>query len=186
MIDHHTRERIGQEPSLLDFLLVNDNENIVNTKYLDPLGSSDHCVIEFNYRCYFSYDQTKNERLNYYKANYDEMRKELYIDWEKELGDSNPIEMLNKVMEKLSKTIDKSIPKSKPRNTKGSTPLSKETVQNIKRKHRVWERYMEDRSKEKHREYCKARNKVKRLTRRDRKEREKQVAESAKTNNKKI
>ena len=40
MIDHHTRER--QEPSLLNLLLVNDNENIVNTKYLDPLGSSDH------------------------------------------------------------------------------------------------------------------------------------------------
>jgi hypothetical protein len=51
LIDHHTRERIGQEPSLLNLLLVNDNENIVNTKYLDPLGSSDHCVIEFNYRC---------------------------------------------------------------------------------------------------------------------------------------
>ena len=42
LIDHHTRERIGQEPSLLNLLLVNDNENIVNTKYLDPLGSSDH------------------------------------------------------------------------------------------------------------------------------------------------
>jgi hypothetical protein len=37
--------------------------------------------------CYFSYDQTKNERLNYYKPNYDKMRKELDIDWEKELGD---------------------------------------------------------------------------------------------------
>ena len=49
--------------------------------------------------------------------------------------------MLNKVMEKLNKTIDKNIPKSKSRNTKGSIPLSKETVQNIKRKHRVWERY---------------------------------------------
>jgi hypothetical protein len=42
--------------------------------------------------------------------NYDEMRKELDIDWEKELGDSNPIDMLNKVMEKLNKTIDKNIP----------------------------------------------------------------------------
>jgi hypothetical protein len=69
--------------------------------------------------------------------------------------------MLNKVMEKLNKTIDKNIPKRKPRNNKGSIPLSKETVQNNKRKHRLWERYMEDRSKEKHREYCKARNKVK-------------------------
>jgi hypothetical protein len=95
------------------------------------------------------------------------MRKELDINWEKELGDSNPIEMLNKVIEKLNKTIDKNIPKRKPRNIKGSIPLSKETVQNIKRKHRLWERYMEDGSKEIHREYCKARNKVKRLTRRD-------------------
>jgi hypothetical protein len=53
--------------------------------------------------CYFSYDQTQNERLNYYKANYDEMRKELYIDWEKELGDSNPIEMLNIFMDRLGR-----------------------------------------------------------------------------------
>jgi hypothetical protein len=68
-------------------------------------------------------------------------------------------------MEKLNKTIDKNIPKSKPRNTKGSILLSKETVQNIKRKHQLWESYMEDRSKEKHREYCKARNKVKRSKR---------------------
>ena len=45
------------------------------------------------------------------------MRKERDIDWEKELGDSNPIEMLNKVMGKLNKTIDKNIPKSEPRNT---------------------------------------------------------------------
>ena len=48
----------------------------------------------------------------------------------------------------------------------------------------MWERYMEDRSKEKDREYCKARIKVKRLTRKERKEREKQEAESAKTNSK--
>jgi hypothetical protein len=53
-------------------------------------------------------------------------------------------------MEKLNKTIDKNIPKSKPRNTKVSIPLSKETVQNIKRKHQLWESYMQDRSKEKH------------------------------------
>lgn len=43
---------------------------------------------------------------------------------------------------------------------------------------------MEDRSKDKYREYCKARNKVKKLTRKERKEREKQVAETAKSNSK--
>jgi hypothetical protein len=41
------------------------------------------------------------------------------------------LEMLNKVMEKLNKTIDKNIPKRKLRNTKGSIPLSKETVRDL-------------------------------------------------------
>ena len=62
--------------------------------------------------------------------------------------------------------------------------MSKESVRCIKRKHRMWERYMEDRSREKYREYCKARNKVKRVTRMERKKKEREVAKSSKANSK--
>jgi hypothetical protein len=108
----------------------------------------------------------------------------LDIDWDSELKDNDTVSKLNIFMDKFNSAIDKYVPKSKNRNIKGNTPLSKEAVLSIKRKHRMWERYMEDRSKEKYREYCKARNKVKKLTRKERKEREKQVAEYAKSNSK--
>ena len=93
----------------------------------------------------------------------------LDIDWDSELKDNDTVSKLNIFMDKFNSAIDKYVPKSKNRNIKGNTPLSKEAVLSIKRKHRMWERYMEDRSKEKYREYCKARNKVKRLTRKERK-----------------
>ena len=169
VIDQPTRHRHCQESSLLDLLLVNDNNNVVNVEYLDPLGSSDHIVIRFEYRCYFEYEKHNFERLNYYKGDYESMRKELDIDWDSELKDNDAVSMLNIFMDKFNSAIDKHVPKSKNRNIIGNTPLSKEAVLSIKRKHRMWERYMEDRSKEQYREYCKARNKVKRLTRKERK-----------------
>ena len=142
-----TRHRHCQESSLLYLLLVNDNNNVVNVEYLDPLGSSDHIVIRFEYRCYFEYEKHNFERLNYY--NNESMRKELDIDWDSELKDNDTVSKLNILMDKFNSAIDKYVPKSKNRNIKGNTPLSKEAVLSIKRKHRMWERYMEDRSKEK-------------------------------------
>ena len=182
VIDQNTRHRDGQKSSLLDLVLVNDCNNVSDIEYLDPLGSSDHNVLTFKYRCYFQFERTDCERLNYYKADYDGIRKELDIDWGSLLQDKGTNDMLELFMNKLNYAINKHIPKSKSKNTKGNVPLSKETVKSIKRKHRMWERYMEVRSEEKYREYCKARNKVKKLTRKERKKMEKQVAESAKSN----
>ncbi|CAG2235397.1 unnamed protein product [Mytilus edulis] len=65
---------------------------------------------------------------------------------------------------------------------KGKTPLSSETVRCIKRKQRLWTRYLETRDSTRYRDYCKARNKVNTVTRNERKRHEKQIAESAKTN----
>lgn len=51
--------------------------------------------------------QTENcsvcERLNYYKADYDALRKEMDIDWDDELKDKGTIEMLNSLMEKFNR-----------------------------------------------------------------------------------
>ena len=55
----------------------NDYNSVVNVEYLDPLGSSDHIVIRFEYRCYFEYEKHNFERLNYYKGDYESMRKEI-------------------------------------------------------------------------------------------------------------
>ena len=56
----------------------------------------------------------------------------------------------------------------------------------IRKKHRAWQRYMETKDGEKYQDYCKARNKVKSLVRKQRIEYQKQVSQSAKDNPKKF
>ena len=71
-------------------------------------------------------------------------------------------------------------------NSKRSTPLENKTVKRIKKKHRLWNRYMETRAKKYHQEFCKIRNKVKSLTRQAKREYEKSIAIQAKSNPKKL
>ena len=112
------------------------------------------------------------------------MRKELDIYWMEALSGKTTNEMLKTFMSKLHTAVDKHVPLSRTKTSKGDIKLSKETMKSIKRKHRMWERYMEKKSKESYREFCKARNKVKRLTRKERREKEREIAETAKTNSK--
>ena len=53
MVESPTRVRNNKEPSTLDLVLVNDNNNIGSIEYLDPVGASDHCVLKFECMCYF-------------------------------------------------------------------------------------------------------------------------------------
>ena len=52
--------------------------------------------------------------------------------------------MLSTFMNKFNDAVERFVPKSK---SKGNLSLSKETLRNVRRKHRLWERYMEKRSK---------------------------------------
>ena len=42
-----TRSRENSKPSMLDLILTNEEEMIDNLHVMDPLGHSDHCVMEF-------------------------------------------------------------------------------------------------------------------------------------------
>ena len=169
LIDKPTRVRLNQDSSMLDLLLVNDSNNVSSIEYLDPLGTSDHCVLKFEYMCYFEYETNTTVRYNYYKADYEGLRNQLNIDWENELGGKDTNQMLSTFMNKFNNEVERLVPKSKSRSSKGNLSLSKETLRNIRRKHRLWDRYMEKRNEESYREFCKARNKVKKLTRKERK-----------------
>ncbi|CAG2203942.1 unnamed protein product [Mytilus edulis] len=68
LVDKPTRYRINQQPSTLDLLLVTDSNRVSKINYDNPLGSSYHCVLNFNYYCYINYDSNKSQKLNYFKA----------------------------------------------------------------------------------------------------------------------
>lgn len=182
LVDKPNRYRVGQEPSLLDLVLTNDNNYIDSIEYQDPLGHSDHAVLLFSFKCGFNSVDSKSVKYSYFKADYEGMRRQLKLDWETLLRDQDTTTMIDTFMTQLVKSMEECIPKRKLSNKKFKTPLSQEVRRSIKRKHRAWERYQSNRDNTSYRNYTKARNKVKSLVLKDRKNRERQIAESAKTN----
>ena len=72
-----TRTRQGQEPSILDLVLSNEEGMIQDIEYLSPLGKSDHLVISFNLICYIQQIKRVKEIYCHEKGNYTNMREEL-------------------------------------------------------------------------------------------------------------
>ena len=176
-VQNYTRFRVNQQPSVLDLIMSNEEDMVVNFEYLSPLGASDHKVLNFQFNCYYSYTKNSSTHFNYYKGDYESMRHELKIDWKEILGNSDVNIMLQKFTERIISAKEKFIPRSFSR--KGTVPLCKNTVEAIKHKHRVWTRFIELRNENSYKLYAKARNKVKWLVRKEKREREKEIAQTS-------
>ena len=72
-----TRIRINNEASLLDLILVGNEQAINCIDYESPLGKSYHRVLQFEYQC--SIQRINYKKLKYYydKANYTSMKETL-------------------------------------------------------------------------------------------------------------
>lgn len=108
-----TRVRHGQEPSILDLIITNEERMVEGLKYLSPLGKSDHVILSFDLRCYTDQSQTERSIVCYEKGNYEAMRKELkQVNWEAELTqrryDVN--KQWNYIKGKIMEVINKHIP----------------------------------------------------------------------------
>ncbi|CAG2214871.1 unnamed protein product [Mytilus edulis] len=104
-------------------------------------------------------DSNKSQKFNYFKGNYDKMRDTLNLNWTELLDGKCTEDMIGIFMDKLTDTMNECIPKSKPNSKKkGKTPLSSEAVRCIKRKQRLWTRYLETRDSTRYRDHCRAKN----------------------------
>ena len=156
-VSNPTRGRDTTNTNLLDLILSNEEDNIGEIGYLSPLGKSDHCVITFNILCkVITNKYTKKQKL-FNKANYEEMRKEFSdIDWEEKFKDckdnvNDQWEILKTLLKLLE---DKYVPQKEVSNyRKGNFPLNANTRKLIRRKNRLWTRYIETRDGTKYLEY---------------------------------
>ena len=65
--------------------MTNEQGMISELEYTSPLGNSDHCCIHFHFNCYIEYKKSNVQRFLYDKGNYEAMKEEINIDWEREL-----------------------------------------------------------------------------------------------------
>ena len=191
-VDQFTRKRGQNRPSLLDLIIVNENNMIDNLLYNSPLGLSDHCLLSFQYSCYIDYPTSKRKRYFMDKMDVTKLRKELNINWNQTLNtkgeDTDTNTMWNNFEEKISEVQDSCIPhKMFDTNRKNwQLPVNQDVREIIRKKHRLWTRYIETRDQEKHQAYKKIRNKLRNITRKNKVQKERDIAADIKGNPKRF
>ena len=113
-----TRTRANCGPSTIDLLFTNEEGMLEDLKHTSPLGSSDHCGLDFLFKCYVIQNESKTERWNYFKGDYENMKADLDIDWEKQLKNKNTQEQLDTFLNIINIAKSKYIPKINPKANK--------------------------------------------------------------------
>ena len=155
-IKQPTRFRHGERPSNLDWVLSDNPDRISNICIDTPLGASDHSVITFTLDTDFEILEEKPRYL-YFKGNYTEMRSELEEKvW---LEDTSWVDFENF----MTGLIERHIPKKKFLSKKTPPWMNRETRNQIKLKHKAWNRYHKTRTKENWDSYTIVRNETDRV-----------------------
>ena len=181
-INKPTRFRLGTEPSLLDLVISNEEGMVDNVEYLPGLGSSDHLIIRFRVVCYTSpHGRVFKEKPALYKADYEVLRQQASeICWD-QVQALELCQAYSFFLSNVHQLVDKYVPKSKPGRTK-NLYMNREALRLRKRKRTHWAQYLRSKSPLDHAKYARMRNKLRKETRRLRKDFEIRLAEELKSN----
>ena len=165
VITENTRARGSHIPSLLDLVLCYDRKQISNIAYLGPLGKSDHCVVTLLYNITFESCSYKVKRNMYDQGDYTAIKKHLCnIGWDIILSGKSVQQQWDVLVDIIGNLEDQYIPSKMVeinKDDKFGEKLPNHIRLQIKKKHNMWKRYMETRSLDIYRTFCRSRNKVK-------------------------
>ena len=181
MVSFPTRYRLNQEPHTLDLILTNEEQRIGNIKPLQPLGKSDHICITVDFNLDTSEQKQTRETFQYHKGNYDALSEELNIDWHKLLQGKPVAECWDIFKKKIQEAVRRNIPVSRSSGLRHKpTWMTREIRRKIRRKEKLWKRYLDTKQGQDYLLYAQTKNQLKRMGRKAKKNLEKQVAKQAK------
>ena len=196
-ITEPTRSRGNDNPSLIDLAFSDEEMQISDIQHHPPLGKSDHSVIILNYHCYLDYSKPK-ETYIYSNGDYDAMREHLKeSNWSStfteviETKEKTCDELWNTLKSKLHYLRNQYTPKFKTSgkptwSDKGTFPISRSTREAIQCKKKTYRQWMTSikNGEDKHArlKYTRARNRVNRAVRQDKRRFEKNIAAKSKSN----
>ena len=196
-VNQPTRVRGRNEPSLLDLILTNEEFQVSDIKHVSPLGASDHNVIAFKFNCYIDTVPNSTKYL-YHKADFEAMKNSLSeSNWcehymasvnEKSVEDAWDL-IKSKFMELRAKYVPVQAGGLAPWTKKGEIPVDETIRSNIHKKHQLHRRWINAQhgNKEELRlQYTRARNKVKTLLRKAKRNFERDISNNAKSSPKKF
>ena len=187
LIKYPTRGRGTDEPSTLDLVFTSRYEAVEKLQIDSPLGKSDHSLIKITYQ-YEAENLPTKVMFDYIKGDYEKMRQLLDVDWIEYLADSmGNIDLLwEKFHTKFKAAERECVPKKTVTigKTKQPIALNRKSLSKRKKKYRLWKRYLESKDAEAYLHYCRARNQLRRMTRKAARDQEKKIASLVKHNSK--
>ena len=149
-----------------------------------PLGKSDHAAIGFTFNVHLDCLTNDKQVYQYNKADFEKMKDMLRLDWNVLLDKENVDDQWKLFEGEIHRVVDECVP-TKCIKLNGGNRIKQESKSlrtKIKRKQRLWNRYIKDGDQEAKLEYNRVRNQIRGLTRKIVKKHEKKLADSVKTN----
>jgi len=138
-VEEPTRVRLGQRPSILDYVFTDDKNVVDESMYKDPLGKSDHVLLEWNLLIETVHAKNTQRKLNFCKGDYELIAEELLkINWKPMFQNQNVKQLwsiLKSIIESLS---EEHIPLKLDYKKKKGHWLSKPTIKLMKQRSIAW------------------------------------------------
>ena len=177
-----TRYREGETPKILDLVLTNKEDMIKEIKTEAGLGKSDHQTLFITMNTPAP-KKTLPARPCYSKTDNEKLRKSLQsVDWDTELRNKNANEMSEIIKRKIDEAVKASTPMTRAQGRRRKPWMDGGTLASVRKKHRLFRRWLNTRSGEDYLEYIRARNKARKECRKAQRNLEKKLAKEAKSN----
>ena len=189
MVQKPTRRRNQQKPSLLDLILVNDDDMISDITHHSPIGRSDHDVLIFE--LYIPKESNiKPTTMSYQlkRGDYKKMRQESKdFNW-KVMNDLNTNKSWILFKNKLHELMNNHIPKKQIGNGIRTKPawMSNRVLKKIRKKYHAYKRYQLTDEWEDYMTYLKLLDISNKETTDAKKDHEKKIAQNCKKDSKKF
>lgn len=158
-----THLRTTDNPSRLDLIFSNSENDVGDINYLPPIGLSKHAVLSFNLFTDVPKEQECDQnKLNYHKTDIVKLKDMLGgINWKEMLAGKSANERYNSFIESYTKVVKECVPIYRSRQA-NHTPkwMDRRLQMLVKRKKEAWERYRDRKSAVRREHYNAARNTV--------------------------
>jgi hypothetical protein len=138
-------EQLVSEPTrgsnFLDLILCSDLNFVKNVRVGEPFVTSDHQVIRFDLMVAKEEVRANTESLNYFKADYEQIKQYFFGLNDFKIEDSNVEDLWSSTKSKLVEVRDKFVPKAKKNKNKCKW-VTKSVVKCREAKKKAWNNYV--------------------------------------------
>jgi Reverse transcriptase (RNA-dependent DNA polymerase)/Endonuclease-reverse transcriptase len=163
-----TRVRLGSEPSTLDYIFT-DSENLIeDVRYKNPIGKSDHVVLEWDLLIETADVAGKQRKFNYCKGDYAKMTEKLSeVDWKSLFENKSVDQMWSLFKDIVLSLTEQYVPLKEEFKKRKGHWITNATIKVMKQRSRAWKKYRQFQSYTSFEEYRKLRNRVNDMVRAD-------------------